>query len=223
VLKYSYLNTKTVTAGNSNFVVHREHAKPEVAAKLLKEITERNGVLINHLQMKYSHSNVSTMNPEKEGRIDIIPPSGNTEEVMTENLPYLMSDMTYLSKRVVQLKSNYQVNNISEISPLNPSGSTSYTENKGEKLVLCLRNKNPNAEGIHEFHDMNLIMFVVLHEMTHIMNDRWGHKMQFWALFKFVLQNAAECGIYTPIDYRKKPENYCGMDITYNPFYDPNM
>jgi len=223
VLKYSYLNTKVVSAGDSHFVVHREHANPEVAAKLLKEITERNGILIKHLQMKYNQSQVSTMNPEKEGRIDIIPASGDTAEVMTENLPYLMSDMNYLSKRVVQLKSNYQVDNISEISPLNPSGSTSYTENKGEKLVLCLRNKTPNAEGIHEFHDMNLIMFVVLHEMTHIMNDRWGHKMQFWALFKFVLKNAVEAGIYTPIDYRKKPENYCGMDITYNPFYDHNM
>jgi hypothetical protein len=201
--KYSYLNTKTVAAGDELYVVHRQHHKPEVAAKILKEITDRNKILVGHLKLKYNHSAVASMNPEKEGRIDVIPASGATEEVMSENLPFLMSDMGYLSKRVVQLETQYQHENISEISPLN-----------------CLRNKTPNAKGEHEFHEINLIMFVVLHEMTHIMNDRWGHKLQFWAMFKFVLENAIECGIYSPIDYRKNPEKYCGMDITYNPYFD---
>jgi len=223
IFRYSYLNTKTVDVEGETYRVHREHNQPEVAAKILKEITDRNEVLVNHLKLKYSRSNAATMNPEKEGRIDIIPTGDQTEEVMTENLPFLMSDMEYLTARVVQLQRQYKASNISEISPLNPSGSTSYTENKGEKLVFCLRNKTPNAEGIHEFHEINLIMFVVLHEMTHIMNDRWGHQLQFWAMFKFVLQNAIEAGIYVPVDYRKTPEVYCGMDITYNPYFDERI
>jgi hypothetical protein len=223
VFRYSYYNTKAIVAGGEAYYVHRQHHDGEGAAKLLKEVIERNKLLMKHLEIKYTRSNLSNINPEKAGKIDIIPISDEEDDIMASNIPYLLNDMNYLAERVVQLKSRYKVDRISEISPLNPSGSTSYTENKGEKLVLCLRNKEPNAQGKYEFHDINLIMFVVLHELTHVMNDRWGHKMQFWQLFKFVLKNAVECGIYKPVDYRRDPARYCGMDITYNPYYDGAM
>lgn len=221
--RYSYYNTKVVMAGGEAYYVHREHANGEGAAQLLREVIDRNKILMKHLELKYTKSNLGNMNPEKSGKIDVIPMSEEEDDIMASNMPYLLNDMNYLAERVIQLKSRYKVERISEISPLNPSGSTSYTENKGEKLVLCLRNKEPNVKGEYEFHDINLIMFVVLHELTHVMNDRWGHKMQFWQLFKFVLQNAVECGIYKPEDYRKQPVRYCGMDITYNPYYDEAM
>ena len=35
-----------------------------------------------------------------------------------------------------------------------------------------------------------------------------------------VLQNAKEAGIYDPVDYKKKPKQYCGMAINDNPYYD---
>lgn len=223
VFRYSYYNTKAIVTGGEAYYVHRQHHDNEGAAQLLKEVIERNKLLMKHLEIKYTRSNLSNLNPEKAGKIDVIPISDEEDDIMASNMPYLLNDMNYLAERVVQLKSRYKVDRISEISPLNPSGSTSYTENKGEKLVLCLRNKEPNVQGEYEFHDINLIMFVVLHELTHVMNDRWGHKMQFWQLFKFVLQNAVECGIYKPVDYRRNPERYCGMDITYNPYYDSAM
>jgi len=48
----------------------------------------------------------------------------------------------------------------------NDKRHTSYSVNKGEKLVFCIRSrKYPN---IDEFHDMNLLMYVVLHEMSHV-------------------------------------------------------
>ena len=31
---------------------------------------------------------------------------------------------------------------------------------------------------------------------------------------------AKECGVYTPVDYKKKNQRYCGMNITDNPYYD---
>jgi hypothetical protein len=34
------------------------------------------------------------------------------------------------------------------------------------------------------------------------------------------LENAKESGIHTPTDYKKKPVEYCGMDIQDNPYYD---
>lgn len=223
IFRYSYYNTKAVVAGGESYYVHREHHNGTEAAQLLREIIERNKLLMMHLELKYMKSNLGNMDPAKAGKIDVIPISDEEDDIMASNMPYLLNDMNYLGERVVQLKSRYKVDRISEISPLNPSGSTSYTENKGEKLVLCLRNKEPNAQGEYEFHDINLIMFVVLHELTHVMNDRWGHKMQFWQLFKFVLKNAVECGIYKPVDYRQTPARYCGMDITYNPYYDVAM
>ncbi len=225
VFKYSYLNTTTVNFAGEPYKVHNVHHNKEQAAQILSEVIKRNKILIEHLKQKYSVSNFTGMDPEKANRIDVIPAGNDEDDVIQENIPYLMSDMNYLSQRVLQLQERYNINNISEISPLNPSGSTSYTENKGEKLVLCLRNKTPNKSGIYEFHDINLIMFVVLHELTHVMNDRWGHDLssRFWQMFRIVLRNAVECGIYTPVDYRNNNKDYCGMKITYNPLYDDEM
>jgi len=34
------------------------------------------------------------------------------------------------------------------------------------------------------------------------------------------LENAKECGVYEPVNYKKKPTQYCGMTINDNPYYD---
>ena len=47
-----------------------------------------------------------------------------------------------------------------------------------------------------------------------------GHTKEFWQNMKYLLKNAAKIGIYTPIDYKRKPKEYCGMKITDNPYYD---
>jgi predicted metal-dependent hydrolase len=63
-------------------------------------------------------------------------------------------------------------------------------------------------------------MFVATHEIAHIMTTSVGHTEEFWNNFKFLLENAVELKLYTPVDYKKEPEGYCGMDITDNPYYD---
>ncbi len=68
--------------------------------------------------------------------------------------------------------------------------------------------------------DLNTLTFVALHELSHIMTKSVGHKQEFWQNFKFVLENAKEAGIYDPVDYKKKPAEYCGMTISDNPYYD---
>ena len=52
------------------------------------------------------------------------------------------------------------------------------------------------------------------------MSKSIGHKKEFWQNFKFLLKNAIQMGIYTPVDYKKSPKKYCGMTITDNPYYD---
>jgi predicted metal-dependent hydrolase len=63
-------------------------------------------------------------------------------------------------------------------------------------------------------------MFVAIHELSHIATKSIGHKTEFWDNFKFLLENAKQAGIHSPTDYKKKPVEYCGMDIKDNPYYD---
>jgi hypothetical protein len=93
---------------------------------------------------------------------------------------------------------------------------TAYSENKGEKLAFCL-NKQKNGTKLI---DINTLTFVAIHELAHIMTSSEGHKQEFWKNFKFLLEQAKAANIYEPIDYKKNPEPYCGMDITDNPYYD---
>lgn len=91
--------------------------------------------------------------------------------------------------------------------------NTSYSENKGEKIVVCLRDK----QKPYPLADENTIMFVILHEMAHLMTTTVGHTPEFWANFKRILHDAVQCGIYTPVNYARQPTAYCGMTITDSP------
>jgi hypothetical protein len=93
---------------------------------------------------------------------------------------------------------------------------TAYSENKGEKLAFCLNTTKTGTKLI----DSNTLMFIALHEMAHIMTESIGHKDEFWKNFKFLLQNAVEIKIYTPVDYKNDPQQYCGIEINDNPYFD---
>lgn len=116
--------------------------------------------------------------------------------------------------RVIRLVEGFNPKKISETLPT--SELTAYSENKGEKLAFCL---NTTKDG-NKLIDLNTLTFVALHELSHIMTETIGHKQEFWQNFKFLLINAKEANIYQPIDYKKKPQQYCGMTINDNPFYD---
>jgi predicted metal-dependent hydrolase len=91
--------------------------------------------------------------------------------------------------------------------------STSYSENKGDKIVVCLRDKAKPYRLV----DCNTVMFVILHEMAHLMTTTVGHTPEFWANFRRILQDAVQIGIYRQVNYAKSPTPYCGMTITDSP------
>ena len=237
--KYSYFNTTKTVICNGNtcekYNVHKVHNDHEEAAKLMQEITRRINILIDHLRGKYLNNHFQpSMDPMKNNRIDIIPGnSAYTKGFTADSLFNVNKDILgghendikeimkneYVQERIRQLIDKYDKNNIYEISPLNASGLTSYTQDK-KTLIFCLRKKEPNAEGKNELHDINILMFVVVHEISHMAGNEWGHPMSFWILFKFLLENSVECGIYRGIDYRKSPVNYCGLKLEWNPLYD---
>jgi hypothetical protein len=116
--------------------------------------------------------------------------------------------------RTIRLVEGFNPKKISETLPT--SELTAYSENKGEKIAFCLNKKKDGDRLI----DINTLTFVALHELSHIMTESIGHKQDFWQNFKFLLENAKSAGIYDPIDYKKTPEEYCGMTINDNPYYD---
>lgn len=91
--------------------------------------------------------------------------------------------------------------------------STSYSENKGEKIVVCVRDKVPPYKLVDE----NTVTFVLLHEMAHIMTTTIGHTPEFWANFKRILHDGSSIQIYSPQNYAKNHVQYCGMEITDSP------
>lgn len=110
--------------------------------------------------------------------------------------------------RIVMLKANFNPDNLKE--GVDNSGYTSYSINKGEQIVLCLRSKN-------KLMDINTMMFVVLHEFAHIATESIGHPPEFWENFKWILEEAINIGIYTKTDYNKESVEYCGMTISSTP------
>jgi hypothetical protein len=187
------------------------------AAKSMDLILKDIDKLMGHLKEKYDQPKFSpSMDPTKAGRIDVIPQTNAYENIISLNE---IGGEDYMQERVEQLYERFKRNQLFEISPRNNANLTSYTENKGDQLVLCLREKTPR-NGEYQLHDHNTMMFVVCHEITHIMNDQWGHEREFWELFKVVLENAIEAGVYRPVDYRNHPINYCGLVLNYSPLYN---
>ena len=84
-------------------------------------------------------------------------------------------------------------------------------------MAFCL---NKTKKSHSKLIDKNTLMFVALHELTHLATTDIGHTPTYWQNFKFLLINAKEFKIYNPVDYKNKPKQYCGMKITDNPYYD---
>ena len=133
----------------------------------------------------------------------------------TEKLVKYLKEKYPNKENVKRLYKKFDPSKIAEISPL--SNHVAYSENKGEKLAICLTKDKKN---IYDYVDINTIMFVAIHELAHIASETVGHNDEFWNNFKFLLDNAVEIKIYSPVDYKKNNIEYCGMKITDNPYYD---
>tara|TARA_Y100000389_G_C17408896_1_gene489689 strand:+ start:167 stop:763 length:597 start_codon:yes stop_codon:yes gene_type:complete len=109
------------------------------------------------------------------------------------------------------LKENYRPDAMSESSPGNKY--TSYSINKGKKIVYCIRSKTVENKLI----DINTMMFVAIHELGHLASKEIGHVPPFWDNMKYLLNIGIELKIYKPVDYAKDPKPYCGTKITDTP------
>ena len=109
-----------------------------------------------------------------------------------------------------RLVNNFNPNKISETTP--DAKYTSYSVNKGEKIVMCIRNKKTVNQDII---NLNTLMFVALHETAHLMTKSVGHHPEFWDNFRILINIAidSKVGVYKEVDFNLYPEPYCGMTI----------
>jgi len=111
---------------------------------------------------------------------------------------------------ILRLKESFNSDYITENIP--GSMYVAYSVNKGEELSICIREKDTE-----NFIDNNTIIFVAIHELSHIMTDEIGHTELFWDNMKYLLEKSSLVGIYKKIDYSKYPVMYCGMEIDSTP------
>jgi hypothetical protein len=134
----------------------------------------------------------------------------------------LITLMLYLQEKfpkkamVAQILQNFDAepDRFSESSP--DASYTSYSVNKGEKVYMCLRQRNEREELVDE----NVITFVAVHEMAHIGTSEIGHTPTFWNNFGWLLARAEEAKVYQYTDFSAHPVEYCGIRITDQPTYD---
>lgn len=220
VHNFSVLNTTYTTSNidGERYKVSRSYDDKGRSADVMAELTNRVYKLLKILKKKY------------------------LGELSTTNYTIDQQNDNARIKFIKQLLANYRLNRVTEISPHNSDGDTSYVVNKGESFVVCLRDKETG-----KIHNINDLMFVVLHELTHMGTADYKrdytvvaengqryivdydsetdhtHGELFWILFKFLLTEAAQYNILPPKNYFKNQTKYCGITINYNPYYDPNI
>lgn len=146
--------------------------------------------------------------PDKEEAADLIAEVKKNIHTLIEHLKRNYSN----KDDVIRLVENFNEDNIRETDMMD--SGTSYSINKGRELSLCIRDKNDEN---YKLHRVNLIMFVVIHELAHIMSKSYGHNEEFGENFVFLLQEANKIGVYTTEDYSQNNQDYCGIKITSNP------
>lgn len=94
---------------------------------------------------------------------------------------------------------------------------TTYTVDK-EEMHVCLHTR----DQYEKLYDVNTLMYVILHELAHLCNyDRngypiMGHGEEFRQIFKLLVAESMDIGVYKYENYTQKPEEYCGIMITTN-------
>lgn len=113
-------------------------------------------------------------------------------------------------KGIKRLKKRYNPDQLSETGL--GAKYTSYSVNKGEKISICVR--QPDNSFIND----NIIIFVFIHELAHVMTEEVGHTPKFWDNMAYLLEQGEKIGIYVPEDYSENPVDYCGMEINSTPY-----
>jgi hypothetical protein len=148
--------------------------------------------------------------------------AADTLAIINSNIIKLMKHLkkkyNTSNENVNLLLKRFNPDNIREHKPDYINPEVAYTLFKGETLAICIRDYYNTGSIIN---DINVIMFVAIHEIGHIATNFNQHPIGFWTAFAFLLKEAVEAGVYTGEYYSLLPKKYCkNMVINYNPLYD---
>lgn len=153
--------------------------------------------------------------PDKQAAADLIA----RVRILMKKL-YIHLESSYPDKPQVQrLLQNFRPDPERLLESTPDEEHTSFSVNKGQKVHLCLRQR---AGGNESLVDENVMMFVALHEMAHMITLSIGHEPEFWNNFGWLLREAERTGVYKYQDFKSQPVAYCGVEITDQPKYDPS-
>ncbi len=110
-----------------------------------------------------------------------------------------------------RLSIKFKPNNLTEST--SDSKFTSYSVNKGQKIVFCIRERDEQNKLV----DLNTITFVALHELAHVMTRGIGHHKKFWDNFRFLLKHAIDNNFYKYQAFHLEPVKYCNTTISDTP------
>lgn len=122
--------------------------------------------------------------------------------MVSESLPNIVS--------AHRLKSRWSQCNLRETSIWDDS--IAFTVNKGKEIRICIRDSSGS-----EFEEINTSMFVILHEIAHVMSESYGHNDEFNDNFKYITHLASYLGLYKPENFEESPKTYCGFPIRSTP------
>ena len=217
--KHSYDVVMVKSEANGKQYLVRNLSDKQEAANLLGNLAIKLEKLVEIIQNegyeniynKYIKTDV-----EKETTINNI--NGNKSKDLIEGQEggsserqTLENDMKIkLKEDIERLINNFNSDAFSETTP--DSKYTSYSVNKGEKINFCVRSKTDDTL-VKE----NIMTFVSIHEMGHLMTKSIGHDPEFWQNMRLLLKISIDNGLYKNVDFNKKPEPYCGITISDTP------
>jgi predicted metal-dependent hydrolase len=123
--------------------------------------------------------------------------------------------LDFIQRLVVNSESDYKAMALRLSDRYNPDALsegridkrfTSYTVNKGEQVVLCVRSRDAKDQ----IYDDNLIFYVTLHELAHIASITEDHSPEFHKNFRYLLRKASEWDLWQKVN---EPFQYCGLDV----------
>jgi len=171
-------------------------------------------LFINRNNVIYIESNTGTkflVHKDKDKK-----EKANILGILVENLYTLKNHLVKNKNRLseygqyIDLLSNNFKENKTVVYETDPdSNLTSYSVNKGEEISFCLRSKKTG-----NLHDINLLTYVGIHEISHIACPEIGHGDLFKKIFRMFAQEAVNIGIYKKVDYAESPTEYCGMILS---------
>jgi predicted metal-dependent hydrolase len=169
---------------------------------------ETKALAVTYVKSKNNNTFLVRNLPDKDKAAELL---NEIRDRLSKIVEHVKTQTDCESEDKERLVKNFRPNNISESSPGNKF--TSYSINKGEKLVFCIRSKDEHSKLV----EINTMMFVAIHELAHLMTQSIGHTPEFWNNMKYLLKKGIDVGAYQKQDFSSNPVNYCGTKITNSP------